>query len=333
MQLELINTVWEGRNFLENRLLLVPEGATVTTASLSSALFQISALAKIPREVVQAIQSVVWLLDEIEGDAVASTAWDMVNCQLSYMNDELKSMTDHFHTELSQEISKQMETMASTIRTSLDKDTSTPPTHYRDAILRQCIIPEGIDPRVLARVGIKACQFIIDFPAESAIQKIGHAEILDIFNKAMVKAMEEGNPEEQKLRTVEKLANKGFLGEFLWDEGAKWLTQQKHADTFISALGKDGNGAHFKKRNHLVIAFYVPLNLNTDSPGHLKEIEEVNNIVPGTLVNLHWIKPPAWRAPTQTCGHLVLTFSDPDTANRAKTTGLIICNKRVSVTP
>ena len=100
---------------------------------------------------------------------------------------------------------------------------------------------------------------------------------------------------------------------------------------FISALGKDGDGAQFKKRNHLVIAFYIPLNLNTDSPGHMKEIEEVNNILPGTLVNLHWIKPPARRAPTQTCSHLVLTFADPDTANRAKTTGLIICNKRVSV--
>ena len=128
----------------------------MTTASLSSVLFQILALAKIPREVVQAILSVAWLLDEIEGDAVASTAWDAVNCQLSYMNDELKSMTDHFHTELSQEIGKQLETMASTTRTLSDKDTSTPTTHYRDAILRQHIIPEGIDPRVLARVGIRA---------------------------------------------------------------------------------------------------------------------------------------------------------------------------------
>ena len=172
---------------------------------------------------------------------------------------------------------------------------------------------------------------ILDFPVDSAIQKIGHAEILDIFNKVMVKATEEGNPVEQKLRTVEKLANKGFLGEFLQDEGAKWLTHQKNADAFISALGKDGDGAHFKKRNHLVIAFYVPLNLNTDSPGHLKEIEEVNNILLGVLVNLCWIKPPAQRAPTQTCRHLVLTFANPDAANRAKTMGLIICNKRVSV--
>ena len=68
-----------------------------------------------------------------------------------------------------------------------------------------------------------------------------------------------------------------------------------------------------------------------DSPEHMKEIEEVNNIQLGTLINMHWIKPPAQRAPTQTCGCLVLMFSDVDAANRAKTTGLIISNKRVSV--
>ena len=89
------------------------------------------------------------------------------------------------------------------------------------------------------------------------MQQIGQMEVLAIFNKAMIKASGEDNPEEQKLRTVEKLANKGFLGEFLRDEGAKWLTQQKHADAFISVLGKDGDGAQFKKRNHLVIAIVL----------------------------------------------------------------------------
>ena len=224
-----------------------------------------------------------------------------------------------------------METLASSIKTSTDKDTVTPSTHYRDAILRQRSLLEGIDPRIVARVGIRAWQFILDFPATSAMQQIGQTEVLAIFNKAMVKATGEGNLEEQKLRTVEKLVNKGFLREFLWDEGAKWLTQQKHADAFISALGKDGGGTQFKKRNHLVITYYVLLNLNTDSPEHLKEIEEVNSIQPGALINLHWIKPPARRVPTQTCGHLILMFADPDAANRVKTTGLIICNKRVSV--
>jgi len=36
-------------------------------------------------------------------------------------------------------------------------------------------------------------------------------------------------------------------------------------------------------------------------------------------------------APNKPVGTLILTFSNPDVANRAKASGLVICNKRVSV--
>ena len=97
-------------------------------------------------------------MDEIEGDAVAATARDTVNTQLSYMNDELKSMTVHFRDEFSQEIGKQMEALASTIKESTEKIAATPTfmTNYRDAVLSQHSLPKGIDPRIIARVGIRA---------------------------------------------------------------------------------------------------------------------------------------------------------------------------------
>ena len=117
---------------------------------------------------------------------------------------------------------------------------------------------------------------------------------------------------------MEKLANKEFLGEFLHDEGAKWLTQQEHTDVFIAELGKEGAGAQLKRRNHPVIAYYIPLHLDTNSTGHLKEILEVNRIQEGNLSGLRWVKPLARRTPTQTCGHLILFFTNPDAANRAK---------------
>ena len=163
------------------------------------------------------------------------------------------------------------------------------------------------------------------------MQHISQAEMLKHLNKTMLKAEEEGKVEKRKIRGVEKLANKGFLGEFLHDEGAKWFAQRNNVNTFITALGDKGAGVQLKKRNHPVIAYYVPLNLNTDSPDHLKEIAEVNNIRQGDLSSMHWIKPPARRAPNQTCGHLILSFSNPDAANRAKTSRMVICSKRVSV--
>ena len=80
-----------------------------------------------------------------------------------------------------------------------------------------------------------------------------------------------------------------------------------------------------------MIAYFVPLNLNPDNPRHVAEIAESNNIAADDILKIRWAKPPARRSPSQICGHLIVNFSNPDTANRAKTEGLIICNKRVSV--
>ena len=80
-----------------------------------------------------------------------------------------------------------------------------------------------------------------------------------------------------------------------------------------------------------MIAYYVLLNLNVNNPAHLGEILESNNLQTGDILKLRWIKPPARRALNQICGHLHINFSGLDAVNRAKTEGLAICNKRVSV--
>jgi len=95
-------------------------------------------------------------------------------------------------------------------------------------------------------------------------------------------------------------------------------------------LGALGLGASLRKRNHPIIEYYVPLHLNINNPAHISEIEEVNGLQKDDLLKVQWVKPLAHRSTEQTCSHLILSFSNPDTANRAKVSGLIICNKRVS---
>jgi len=118
------------------------------------------------------------------------------------------------------------------------------------------------------------------------MQNLSQTEVLRRFNEALAKAGGENGEEKCRAQSVEKLANKGFLGEFLHDQGAKWLTQQEHTDVFIAELGKEGAGVQLKRRNHPVIAYYVPLHLDTNSMGHLKEILEVNRIQEGDLSGL-----------------------------------------------
>ncbi|KAF8812148.1 hypothetical protein BYT27DRAFT_7252107 [Phlegmacium glaucopus] len=160
------------------------------------------------------------------------------------------------------------------------------PTPYKDAVLGQARALEGINPRVTAWVGIRTRQFIIDFPKDSSMQSCSQAKVLRWFNEAISKVEGEAEAEARKIRMVEKLANMGFLGEFLHNDGAKWFTQQSHVDAFISALGDEGLGAQLKKRNHPIITYYVPLNLDVNSLEHIAEIAEVNNIPKGELLGI-----------------------------------------------
>ena len=80
---------------------------------------------------------------------------------------------------------------------------------------------------------------------------------------------------------VERMVNKGLLGEFLTDKGAKWFAQQNNANDFVTALGALGRGLDVRKMNHPMIAYYILLHLNTSNPASISKIEEVNRIQEG----------------------------------------------------
>ena len=327
---ETIDNCRQARTWLENKNLLVPEGSSVTAPMLSATLFYISELARMPEEIAKAIRSVAWLLGELEEETIAISTRNVVNDHLDYLNSETKNLLDDLKSTLKEETAKQVERLGTTAAKAVEEKIGRQPS-YRDAILRNGSIPQGTDPRVMAREGIRFRQFILDFPEDAPIRKLGQEEVLRKFNEAMESA--EGSPEEGKgrVRSVQRLANKGFLGEFLHDDGAKWFAKQSNADLFFAALGEIGVGVSLKKRSHPMIAYFVPLSLNPDNPRHIAEIAEFNNLTTDDILKIRWAKPPARRSPNQICGHLIINFSNPDAANRAKTEGLVICNKRVSV--
>jgi hypothetical protein len=320
----------QARLWLENKNLLVPLESKITLPMLSTTLFHISELAKMPVEIAQAIRSVAWLLGEVEVETVAEDTRTAVNDQIDYLNGETKNLLDEIRTTISEEIEKQLSSFSSAATKVIEEKSGGMPT-YRDMALRNAPLPHTADPRVLAREGIRARQFIVDLPGDNALKNLSPAETLKRFNEAMDKAGKDLGAGERRIRSVLKLPNKGILGEFMQDEGAKWFAASNHANEFFTALGAEGVGAAVKKRSHPMIAYYVPLSLNTENPAHLAEIAEANNLHRDDFIGLRWAKPPARRSPSQICGHLIINFSGPDAANRAKTEGLVICNKRVSV--
>jgi len=237
----LINNVVAGRRFLEKCLLFIPEGHPVMITTLVATLHQIAAIDKIPKEAVQAIRSATYLLDEMDEGAIASMARDAVNDQLTYINNELKSMTVHFRAMLESKTEKYM----AAITASTKNIAASPHRSYRDALTGGNTILSNSDPRIIAREGIKARQVLFDFPADSEIRELSQNDVLSKFNEAIVLAG--GNAMDHKLRSIERLVNKGLLREFLTDEGAKWFSQQENIYGFIIALGSLGKDLTVKK--------------------------------------------------------------------------------------
>jgi len=130
----------------------------------------------------------------------------------------------------------------------------------------------------------------IKVPSDSRTRELRPINILKKFNEAIIDAG--GSDSDHNLRSVERLVDKGLLGEFLKDDGATWFAKQDNFDKFTVALGSLGDSLTVKKRSHPVIAYYVPLHLNISDPTSTTEIESVNGIQPGELQRVRWAKPP-----------------------------------------
>ena len=334
-----INNVRDARRFLETRLLMVPDGAAPTPNIMSATVFQISGMAGVTRLARRAMRAAAYLMEEMDTEAIATATRDAVVEQMSYITEEMKSMTEHIKTTIEAEVGKQVRAIegataaAVTQAKRASEEAAMKPQgmSYRDAAEKRPEHERQADPRIVAREGIKARQLLMDFPADSPIHKISVTEILGKCKEAMKQAC--GNGAQHELRAAERLANKGILVEFSTDNGAKWLRLEDNADRLFLAMGANGAGAQWKHRMYNVIVYYVPIIFSPNDTKHYKELIAVNDIDRNHLTKLCWAKPPARRDPAlrQQFAHLILSFGDPSAANKVINQGMIICGKRTDV--
>ena len=69
------------------------------------------------------------------------------------------------------------------------------------------------------------------------------------------------------------------------------------------------------------------------NPHHITEICKSNSFImdPSAITSAYWAKAIENRAISQQTAHLYLTFTNAETANRAITNGLTICNKKCTI--
>ena len=169
-----------------------------------------------------------------------------------------------------------------------------------------------LTPRLKAREGIKSRQILVDFDCGLGQAPFSDDSITTLKGRFDGALQGDKGASGYKTRAVSWLQNGGVLMELDSEEAVTWFAEGTIHKRFLEKLHPT---ATIKPRLHQVLVQFVPLSFQPDREADLCETEEANNIEAGGIVRVHWVKPAARRKPSQTCGHLILSFQSPHFAN------------------
>lgn len=135
-------------------------------------------------------------------------------------------------------------------------------------------------------------------------------------------------PKEVRFTSVCKMKKGGILFDVNTDAIADWLRikdTQKDFTKHFSAMAVV-QGYQFR-----VLAKFVPVSFDVESPHAISGIEEANYLMAGSIVEVGWIKRADRCSATQQVAHLKISFAKIDQANEAIEKGLSIQGKGVNV--
>ena len=323
----------EGRKFLEKYSLLCPAGEPASNGSIAYCLHQISVMAGLPKQAVNAVRASAFLLEEIEDLAINETIRIAFDSQVTEFTSDMKLLIEDANTKIDQHIKEAMEQATTAMKQihipsvqNHQTAQTTNPTRltsmtnpYASALINP---PPNVNPVLAAKEGIKARQFLLTGIKE--IRMFETTKLKTTLNKTAKDLGLKGG----KIRSVLLQKDESVLLEVDSDDAVKWFTNEFNRVDFCVALG---DGVRFKKRIFNVLAFNVPLNLDPSDDSHCDEINETNDLEANTVTSIRWAKPINRRTDKQRTAHLVLSYSNPEDANHAITNGITICNKKCHV--
>jgi hypothetical protein len=320
----------DGRKFLEKHLLLCPPGEPASNASIAYCLHQISEMSGVPKQTVNAIRAAAFMLEDIEELAINETVRSAFDSQITEFTSDMKMLTEDVNSKIDDHLKAALEQIA-TAAAKVAPQNSAPvgvgaPTSFAAVTYASTLInpPPNANPKLAAREGIRARQFLLAGIKESAFGQYDTQKL----KTALGKIARDLGLKEGKIRSVLTQKDGNTLIEMDSDAAARWFTNPINKVEFCGMLGE---GVSFKIRTFNVLAFNSPLNIDIRDDKHRREINETNGLEDNTIVAIRWAKPPTRRSPHQRSAHLVVSFANPDSANRAITGGLIICNKKCHV--
>lgn len=218
-------------------------------------------------------------------------------------------------------------------------NTSAAPS-YRDALINGKHNPSAHTPtqhRLLNRLGIKACQILLDFEQDAHL-RLTKPDSPDtttpgILTKSALNSWldspEDRNgpiPKRTAVRVVRIFGNSRILIEMNSPEAADWM--RANAERILGEIF--GCKTSILTRSFTVIARFVPVNFDI-SPANLRSMEDDLALPANSLVNATWIKDPSKRANDQKYANLKIFCSTPETANTLITGPAFILSSRLCI--
>jgi hypothetical protein len=320
----------DARKYLEKFSLLCPPGEPASNGALSICLHQIAAMKGIPKQALNAVRATAFLLERVEEEAINEKVRSAFESQITEFTSDMKLLVEDVNTKIDTHLKEAMEQWTQTVKsapqptaTNHSRTTPTAATNnysYASALINP---PPHVNPKLAAREGIRARQFVVEGAEQSDLARLDHQKLKEDMNKAL---RDLGASEGNVRSIVAQREGEGTLIEVDSDELAKWLTNGVNR---AELCGKLGDRVTFRPRRYNVLVFNVPLTIDPTNPVHREELNEVNGTGDiNSILALRWAKPINRRSPNQRSAHLVLTFTDPKAANRAISNGITICNKK-----
>ena len=180
-----IKDALEGQSFLEKHSLLCPPGQSITHTSLSICLHQISALQSVPKQAVNAIRAVAFLIEEMESTQIHDTIRETLDSQLTDLTSDMRLLVDDAKEKISEHLKLAEERLA-----KLPQVHMTPTIQARPAVNSYAsVLVHALahaNPRVAAREGIKARQFLLEGIKNSKFSHLDSVQLKNELNKILV---------------------------------------------------------------------------------------------------------------------------------------------------
>ena len=95
-----IKNAAEGRKFLKKHSLLCPLGEPATNGLLAGCLYQIAAMAGVPKQSVNAIRATAFLLEELEEHAISQMVRDAFDSQITEFSLDMKQLIEDVNSKI-----------------------------------------------------------------------------------------------------------------------------------------------------------------------------------------------------------------------------------------